>query len=230
MTFLLLHGAWHGGWCWQRVVPLLAGHAVHAPSLMGLGERAAEARPGVDLETHVEEMCALLDRENLADLVIVANSYGGMVATGVADRRPDRVAHIVYLNAMLPGDGESMMDLATESQRTRCREAVRKGDGWRLPPFPVGVFGIDDPADAAWVERQLVPQPFATMEQPLRLARGVSALCTLVYCTDRPPGNYEGYEQRAKRMGWPYRRLDAGHDAMITAPREVASLLLKAAG
>jgi len=125
---------------------------VHAPSLAGLGERSAEARPDIDLDTHVGEMCALLDREDLRDVVLVANSYGGMVA----------------------------------------------------------------PADAAWVERQLVPQPFRTMEQPLHIRNGVSAPCTLVYCTRRPPGNYEGYADRAKRTpGWRYRELDVSVRAQI---------------
>jgi pimeloyl-ACP methyl ester carboxylesterase len=235
VPFLLLHGAWHGGWCWSRTVPYLtaAGHVVHAPSLTGLGERAAQARPEIDLDTHIDEMCALLECEDLHETVLVGNSYGGMVATGVADRAPDRVAHIVYLNGMVPRDGQSMMDLATDAQRRLCREAVaRVGDGWRLPPFGIETFGIADPADAAWVERRLVPHPFATMEQKLRLRRSDGSLPdrTFIYCTIRPPGNYEAAAAAAETTpGWRCRRLEAGHDSMITAPASVAALLLEAA-
>jgi pimeloyl-ACP methyl ester carboxylesterase len=234
-TFLLLHGAWHGGWCWRKVVPLLtaAGHAVYAPSLTGLGERAAQARPEIDLDTHIDEMCALLDCEDLNHVVLVGNSYGGMVATGVADRRHHRVIHVVYLNGMIPADGQSMMDLATDAQRTLCRESVRReGDGWRLPPFAIDVFGIADPADAAWVAARLVPHPFRSMEQKLRLMHPDLDMPprTLIYCTQRPPGNYERFIERARTApGWRYRELATGHDSMITAPEEVATLLLEAA-
>jgi pimeloyl-ACP methyl ester carboxylesterase len=233
-TFLLLHGAWHGGWCWRRVVPLLAqaGHRVYAPSLAGLGERGNDATPEIDLETHIRETCALLDFEDARDVIVVGNSYGGMVTTGVADRCAERVIRAVYLNGMIPRDGQSMMDLATETQRARCYEAVRRdGDGWRLPPFGIDVFGISDPADAAWVARRLVPHPFRTMEQPLRLTRGgAMPPRTLIYCTVNPTGNYESYAELARtEPRCEYHELAAGHDSMITAPQQVAALLLEAA-
>ena len=177
--FVLLHGAWHGGWCWQRLTPLLTrqGHRVYAPSMAGLGERATEASPDIDLDRHLDEICALLDFEDLKDVVVVGNSYGGVAGAGAGDRRRKRVSRIVYLNGMIPGDGQSMMDLATEAQRTRCYDAVRSdGEGWRLPPFEIDAFGIADPDDAAWVARRLVPHPFRTMEQPLRLEGPESAM------------------------------------------------------
>jgi pimeloyl-ACP methyl ester carboxylesterase len=178
-------------------------------------------------------MSALLEYEDLRDTVLVGNSYGGMVATGVADRVIERVAHIVYLNGMVPGEGDSMMDLATEAQRRVCREQVaRVGNGWLLPPFGVDTFGIPDAEDAAWVEQRLTPQPFATMEQKLRLRRPDRPMPerTFIYCGVRPTGNYEGNATAAETTpGWQCRRLEAGHDSMITAPREVANLLLEAA-
>jgi pimeloyl-ACP methyl ester carboxylesterase len=201
--------------------------------MSGLGERAAQARRETDLETHVAEMSALLEYEDLRDTVLVGNSYGGMVATGIADRVPERVAHIVYLNGMVPSEGDSMMDLATETQRRVCHEQVaRAGEGWLLPPFSVDTFGIADAADAAWVERRLTPQPFATMEQKLHLRRPEGSMPerTFIYCTLRPTGNYEGNAAAAETTpGWRCRRLEAGHDSMVTAPREVAALLLEAA-
>src|SRR5262249_21902502 len=113
-TFVLVHGAWHGGWCWQKVIPFLeaAGHEVHAPTLTGLAERASELSPDVGLDTHIQDIVGLLEEKNLNGVILVGHSYGGMVITGVVDQVPERIAHLVYLDTFVPRNGESMADVS----------------------------------------------------------------------------------------------------------------------
>jgi len=131
-TYLICHGAWSGGWSWKKMRPLLraAGHEVLTPSYTGLGERAHLAHPLVDLETHIEDILAVIATEDLRDIILVGHSYGGMVATGVADRVPDRVRHLVYLDAFVPADGQSLQDLVGAAP------VAAPVDGWLIPPNP----------------------------------------------------------------------------------------------
>ena len=124
MTFVLVHGAWHGGWCWRFVRDLLekSGHRVHAPSLTGLGERKHLARPDIDLDTHIADIVSLLEMEDLSDVVLVGHSYGGMVITGVADRAPERIGRLVYLDAFVPEDGKCTLDYVVPERAARMRE------------------------------------------------------------------------------------------------------------
>ena len=136
-TFVLVHGAWHGGWCWKRVTPLLraAGHEVYAPTLTGLGERAHLLSRDVNLDTHIHDVVNLLDCEELTDVVLVGHSYAGIVIAGVATQRPGRVAHLVYLDAFVVRDGQSLEDLHTpEAVAGRQARVLAEGEGWRLPP------------------------------------------------------------------------------------------------
>jgi pimeloyl-ACP methyl ester carboxylesterase len=130
-TYVLIHGGWHGGWCWARVAPILraAGHDVYAPSLTGLGDRVHLLSPSVRLETHIEDVLGVLSYEDLRDVVLVGHSYGGMVITGVADRAADRVSHLVYLDAFVPRDGECLLDLLPEE---------RADAGWNYRELPTG--------------------------------------------------------------------------------------------
>src|SRR6202142_823809 len=113
-TFVLVHGAWFGGWCWQKVIPLLesAGHEVYAPTLTGLAERASELSPEVGLDTHIQDIVGLLEEKNLHGVILVGHSYAGMVITGVVDQVPERIAHLVYLDTFVPRDGESMASIS----------------------------------------------------------------------------------------------------------------------
>ena len=235
-TFVLVHGAMHGGWCWKRVVPLLraAGHDVYAPTLTGLGERAHLAHAGIDLDTHVQDVGGVLEYEDLDRVVLVGHSYAGTVIAGVADRLPGRVAHLVHLDAAEAGDGQALLDLFPPEFQAAERALVEaEGDGWRWPPPDPSAWGIMDPEDAAWVRARLAPQPFQTFTQPLRLANpaGFAGPKTYIACVAASPAGWrDAMVERARtEPGWRYREVATGHDAMITAPREVADLLLEAA-
>lgn len=232
-TFVLVHGAWHGGWCWRRVASRLraAGHDVYTPSLTGLGERAHLLSPSIDLDTHIHDVINVLEYEELTGVVLVGHSYAGAVITGVADRAASRLAHLVYLDAFVPRDGEALFDLHPPPMRDGMRaRSDAEGQGWRLPPPTVGpvLFGITDPADLDWVRGKLGPQPRRPHEQPLRLAHAAGAPLprTFVYCTDKTPGDpFAAMAQRAREEGWGYTELPTGHDAMVTMPEELVALL-----
>jgi len=162
---VLIHGSMHGGWCWQRVAPLLraAGHDVYTPTLTGLGERVHLAHPAVDLDTHIRDVLGVLEFEDLHEVILVGHSYGTMVITGVADRVPERIAHLVYLDGTMAADGQTALDFFPPEWRASRRAQVdAEGEGWRLlPPVDLTVWGIRED-DAAWVHGKLVPQPFKT--------------------------------------------------------------------
>jgi pimeloyl-ACP methyl ester carboxylesterase len=236
-TYVLVHGAWHGGWCWRQLTPLLraAGHEDYAPTLTGLGERVHLATPEVGLDTHVQDVRNLLEYEDLSGVVLVGHSYGGMVIAGVAEHAPERLAHLVYLDAAVPEDGQALVDLLAPESRAAMEEQVRThGEGWRLPldaDRTLDGYGIVDPAERRWMAERLVPHPWKTWTDPLRLpsGRGRSLPRTFILCTRRSGPSRTA--QRAQREpGWRYQEIDAAHDAMVTAPRELSQLLLEAAG
>jgi len=232
-TFVLVHGAWHGGWCWSRVAPLLrdAGHQVHTPTLTGLGEGAAPPTPTVDLDTHVSDVLELLASEDLTEVALVGHSYGGMVITAVADRAAGRLAHLVYLDAFVPQDGQCVLDLVTPEVAALSREQARTvGDGWLVPALPLEFWGVTDAADVEWATPLMRPQPLGTLEQPLGLSGGGAASLPRTYIgTDHPM--LQRFAERARAEGgWRSRHLATGHDAMITKPREVAAMLLEIVG
>ena len=169
-TFVLVHGAWHGGWCWSRLAPLLraAKHDVYIPTLTGLGERVHLLAPEIDLTTHIDDVLGVLTYEDLGNVVLVGHSYGGMVISGVVDQAGERIAHVVYLDAFLPEDGMSVRDYAPADVLDEMVTA--QGDGWRLPSFMFAAdFGVTDPEDAAWVDSLLGDQPYGTFQQPIAL-------------------------------------------------------------
>jgi pimeloyl-ACP methyl ester carboxylesterase len=229
-TFVLVHGAWHGGWCWRKVARLLddAGHVVYAPSLTGLGDRAHLARPEIDLALHVEDVVALLECEELRNVVLVGHSYGGMVITDVAARVPNRLAHLVYLDAFVPNAGQSLLDLAGAETAQRIRDAARaQGDGWRIPPFPPERFGVTSERDREWLLKHLVPQPLRTFEQPAQGGNPGRAKRTYVYCSKPAMGAFDQFAERLRDdRKWTFHDLKTGHDAMVTAPGDIAKILM----
>ena len=242
-TFVLVHGGWHGGWCWQKVIPFLeaAGHEVYAPTLTGLAERASELSPDVGLDTHIQDIVGLLEEKNLHGVILVGHSYGGMVITGVVDQAPERIAHLVYLDTFVPRDGESMADVSPMVAMViglLRRQAQAHGDGWRIDSR--GTYGVTTEPDRSWVLSKVTPQPLKTLEQPLHLKNPaiVSAKPrTHIDCTGS--GFFFLLMQRIlaqilapralppREAGWRLRQLPTGHDAMITMPRELADLLLE---
>src|ERR1700710_180007 len=154
-TFLVCHGAWSAGWAWKKMHPLMADAGYHlvTPSYTGLGDRAHLANPSIDLETHIADILNVIKYEDLRDIVLLGHSYGGMVATGVADRARDRIGQLIYLDAFVPDDGQSLLDL-NQVARQPMLERARSGDGWRIPPNPTPPD--TPPADLAWLTERRV--------------------------------------------------------------------------
>jgi pimeloyl-ACP methyl ester carboxylesterase len=232
-TFLIAHGAWSAAWGWKKMRPLLQarGHALYTPTYTGLGERAHLASREVGLETHIADVLGTLEFEDLRDVVLVGHSYGGMVATGVADRARARLRRLVYLDAFVPRDGQSLLDLLPADVRERMREAARTaGDGWRVPPNPVPPDTSE--TDLAWLMPRRVMHPLRAFEEPIRLTGPEGAAPrAYIYCTRIAPGDVFGpFAERARReAGWQYLELEASHSPNVTAPEALAALLEKLA-
>ncbi len=227
-TFVVAHGAWGAGWTWKKMHPLMIarGHRLFTPSYTGLGERAHLARPDLDLETHIADILGVLEYEDLSGVNLIGHSYGGMVATGVADRARPRIAQLIYIDAFAPNDGDSLLDLLPVETRAQ-RQAGK--DGWRIPPGPMPP---DTPAeDVAWCTPRRMPQPVKTFEQKLRLHNGPLTLPRhYIYCTRRPPDDrFRPLYERAKREGWGTYEIDASHNPHITCPEALADLLARIA-
>ena len=228
-TFVVAHGAWSAGWAWKKMRPLLRerGHELYTPSYTGLGERAHLASPDVGLDTHIRDVCGVLTMENLHEVVLIGHSYGGMVATGVADREPERIKHLVYLDAFVPRDGQSVGDLQPPGVRDAMRAAAeRDGDGWLVPPNPPPPD--TSAADLAWMAPRRLPQPLKALDEPIRLTGAVDRLPrTYIHCTrPMPADGFRQFAQRAKtEAGWQYREIDASHNPHITAPDALAAML-----
>jgi pimeloyl-ACP methyl ester carboxylesterase len=234
-TYVLVHGAWHGGWCWSRVARRLraAGHEVHTPTLTGLGERAHLLTPEVGLDTHVRDVTAVLEYEDLHQVVLVGHSYAGSVIGGVAEVAAERLGRLVYLDGFVPADGESVFDHFPADYRDRFRTlAAEQGDGWRIPAVPtlLDAWGITDAADRQWVGSLISDFPLRCFEQPARLPRDAAATLprTYVAATAYPAAAavFAPQADRARREGWPYHELATGHDAMVSLPGPLTEILL----
>jgi pimeloyl-ACP methyl ester carboxylesterase len=231
-TYVLVHGAWHGGWCWKRVRAALqsAGHGVFTPTLTGLGERSHLNSAAVDLSTHVADVVNLIKWEELSDVVLCGHSYAGSVIAGVADQMSDRIKALVFLDAFLLENGESFMDIVPLEVAQAVRDhAKTTGEGWKINPIPAHLLGVHDPQDAAWIDRQFTPQALATFEERIKLAGNLEHIQDIAYLfpTVRHPNLHVSHE-RAKAKGWKTRTIDnSGHELMIDRPLELAEFLLE---
>ena len=226
-TFLVCHGAWSAGWAWKKMHPLMAaaGHRLVTPTYTGLGERIHLASPSIDLDTHIQDILNVIQYEDLRNVVLVGHSYGGMVATGVADRARDRIAQLIYLDAFVPRDGQSLFDL-NEAGREPMRKAAAAGDGWRVPPNPTPPD--TPPGDLEWLTARRVNMPIKCFEARLKLEHGEPAMPrSYIYCTRIPPGDVFGpFAKRARNeAGWRNFELDASHSPNVTAPEALMALL-----
>jgi pimeloyl-ACP methyl ester carboxylesterase len=235
-TYVLVHGGGHGGWCYQPVARLLQAdsHTVYAPSLTGLGDRAHLLSTDIDLDLHIRDVVALLDSEDLRDVILVGHSYGGMVITGIADRAADRVGKLVYLDAANPVNGQSLVDVAGPViNAVRPMGEVVDGVELVLLPAPgAGAFyGVTDPDVVAWMDKRLTGHPWPCFEQKLVLTNEDALwaipqyhiVCTSTLAT-RDPELID--KARAEGRLWD---IDTGHDLMLTEPRWVADTLVKVA-
>jgi pimeloyl-ACP methyl ester carboxylesterase len=228
-TFVLVHGAWHGGWCWDRLAPRLAqaGHRVTTPTLTGSGERTHLAGAAVTLDTHIDDVLNHIRYEGLREVVLVAHSYAGFVAYGVAETAAAAIDRLVLLDGFVPRDGETMADHVGE-RGAQYREAAAADPGYLIPAPPVAAFGVGD-ADRDWVEPRLTAQPVATYLQPLAVGTGMDGIADKSYisCTSPPLAVLDESKRRIAEAGWPMSELACGHDAMVAAPAELAALLLR---
>lgn len=232
-AFVLVHGAWHGAWCWDRVRPLLssAGHAVHTPTLPGQGERAGELSGLIGLTTHIDALGAYIESLHTGPVVLVGHSYAGSVISGVADSMPSAIRRLVYLDAIILDSGESLRSIVPPASWERLEGLAREhGRGVGIPPLPLAAFGVTAPEDVAWVGSRLTLQPLATFSQPLALRAplGNGLPKTYIDCNQPAMATQARFKDRVRgRADWGYETLATGHDAMITAPQALASLLLK---
>jgi pimeloyl-ACP methyl ester carboxylesterase len=232
-TFILVAGSFHGGWSWRRTARLLRarGHEVYAPSLTGMGERAHLTTPdGIGLATHVDDVLAVVDAEELTDVVLVGHSYAGVVVGSVVDRRPEPFRRVVYLDALVPEDGRSVIDLLGPAGGSFLDRADEEAGVIPLDEESLDRWGLVRPADRDWVRRRASPQPLATFTDAAAMSRAVEASgvpVTYVYCTVKPRVDlFTAIAERTKAdPAWDHVALAGPHDCMITHPVETADVL-----
>jgi len=239
-NYVLVHGAWHGGWCWNKVTPLLrkAGAEVFVPTLTGLGERAHlndRLNPAdITLDVHIQDVVQMMRYEGLKDVVLVGHAYAGMVITGVAEVCPDLISHMVFVNGVIPSDGESMVDqlvpVRGEEFASWVRDEIENGNGYLAAPASaeeVGRrWGITDPVDLAWVGANVTPQPAAAMASPVHMGNPKAAAIPKNFVGGGESG-FDTVAKRARSAGWGVYPVDSGHDTMITHAQELTEILLK---
>ena len=230
-TFVLVHGAWHGGWCWERVAgPLRArGHRVTTPTQTGLGERAHLMSPDIDLAVFTADLVNHLLWEDLTDVVLVGHSFGGNAISGAAEEVPGRIARLIYLDAVVPISGHAPFDdYPADVVARRIRQAEETSGGLSIPPPPAAAFAVTDPADAAWLEAYLTPHPLQTFTtaQTFRDEPGNGLPVEYIACNDpkyRDP--LDDARIRVGSLGWPVTEIATGHNAMVTAPGALIDIL-----
>jgi pimeloyl-ACP methyl ester carboxylesterase len=231
-TFVLVHGAWHGGWCWRRVADRLhgGGHVVFTPTLTGLGERAHLMRAGIDLKTHITDVVNVMKWERLTDVVLCGHSYGGMIISGVAEQTAQSIRSIVFLDAFVPKNGEAVQDLTSAAVRESAQAAIARGD-IGMPPRPAEAFGVNA-ADRAWVDALCLPQPIATFTNKIVLSGAVARIARKSYvraASYANPGFDRALAAAKADSTWRTYEVPCGHDVMVDMPERLSEILLEAA-
>lgn len=228
-TFVLVHGGWHGGWCWKYVVDDLRakGHAVLAPTLTGSGERAHLLNCNVGIQTGIDDIAGVLEAEELDQVILVGHSAGAPIVAGVADRIPERFSSLIWLDGLILRNGESLRTYFTPEQEEAFQMALRAG-GIPFPPPPPQAFGIPPGPDADWVARRLTAQPFYMAKDTLQLRHplGNGLPCSYIACMNPAhPFVAASHSFARAQSDWQWCEIDACHDAMITNPLAVAEAL-----
>ncbi|HSV52013.1 MAG TPA: alpha/beta hydrolase [Burkholderiaceae bacterium] len=240
-NFVLVHGAWHGAWCWRDVAQALvrAGHRAHAVTLTGVGERVHLLDTNITLETHIADVTNAIAFEEMDKVVLVVHSYAGMLGTAVADRMPQRLGHLVYVDAVVPKPGESWSSTHASATREARLAAAQASSAYAFPAPDPKVFGLDA-EQHAWVQRRQTPHPGHTYQAALdfdpRRVAGVPR--TFVNCTQPPLATIDVIRQRvvdpkfwegAWLPGAKVVELKTGHDPMVSAPGDLTRILLDCA-
>ncbi len=231
-TFVLVHGAWHGGWCWIRVAERLraAGHRVFTPTQTGLADRKHLLSKDITLDTFTKDVANVIEAEELTNIVLVGHSFGGLAISGVADVMPDRIRRLVYLDSLIVEGGKTPLDAFTpDIAAVRKKLAEETSGGVSLPAPAPSAFGVSDPRDSEWLKRRMTPHPFGTYTSTLNVRGpvGNNLPRTYVVCNDPIYPALEGSRQWVKaQQGWNWQELASGHDAMVIAPDELTHLLM----
>ena len=230
-TFVLVHGAWHGGWCWRRVADLLEwqGHKVFTPTLTGVGDRSHLLSKDVVLDTHIADIVNLIKWEDLKDICLVVHSYGGWPGSGALEQIGDRVTSIVWLDAFKPENGQRVVDFASEFSRRGLEESVARGEPGRPAP-KAEAFYVNE-KDRAWVDAKMTPQPNGVALQPIRLtgAREKVARKTYIRAPRYPQAAFDKAlaECKADKSWQTFEVADSGHDVMVDAPARLVEILIQ---
>jgi len=228
-TFVLVHGAWSGGWCYARVMALLRarGHTVFTPTLTGQGERAHLLNGAINLSTHIADVLGVFHYERLSDVVLAGHSYGGMVITGVADRIPEKIKALAYLDAFVPQDGQSLFDINIAANTQRFLDGAGASGGLSVPAPPAAYFGVNA-ADAALVDALATPFPLGCFTEKLKLSGAYRDVTKHLYVhgTVLPRESpFKPFYERAVAAGWSAHALACGHHVMLDEPEKTAALL-----
>ena len=225
-TFVLVHGSWAGSVVWRELAPRLrkAGHEVYAPTLTGIGARKHLLNREIDLGTHIQDVIGVIEEEDLSDIVLVGHSYGGMVITGVADRVPEKVATLVYLDAFVPENGQSCLSLLPPGVRL----ATVPGEDWLVAPIPSAGFGLKRPEVIALWESKSAPHPLATLTQPVQLTGGIGRVRQKMYILGTEPARFARFYDKAKSdRGWTVHALPCTTFMQLEMPDELTTILLQ---
>lgn len=230
-TFVLIHGAWHGGWCWGPVADILRakGHKVYTPSLTGLADRSHLLSMSINLDTHIMDIVNLFKWEDIENACLVGHSYGGWPISGAAEKLEGKIASIVFVDAFVPENGQKVMDLNSAQFQQALLDAIAKGEAGRPVP-KASAFGVIDPRNIERVQAKMTPQPTGVSTQPIMLtgARDRIAKKTYIRATGFSQPNFERYYANAKAAGWhtyAFEGNEAGHDVMVDAPVRLAQIL-----
>ncbi len=227
---VLVHGAWHGAWCWRKLVPLLIaqGLEVYTPTQTGVGEKADLLSKDISLETFIQDITDFLTAHDLHNVVLVGHSFAGISISGVADRMPERISQLVYLDALLLQNGQSVFDIIPpEMVQARRALAQQTSGGVSLPAPEPSVFGVTEAEDAQWVKSQCTPHPLSTYESKMTLTHALGNGLPATYIAVIPHylATTASREYAKTRSDWQYLEMGAGHDAMVTSPKALCRLL-----
>ena len=227
---VLVHGAWHGAWCWAKVLPKLRekGFRVFTPTQTGVGERTSELSKEIRVETFIQDIADFLTTHDLHDVILVGHSFAGISISGVADRMPERIRHLVYLDALLLQSGQKVFDIIPPDLAAARRElAMQTSQGLSLPAPEPAALGVTDEVDAQWVKENCTPHPLSTYDSNLHLNHPLGNGLPASYIAVMP--HYlvttSSRDYARLRSDWKYLEIQAGHDAMVTSPAQLCRLL-----
>ena len=230
--FLLIHGAWHGGWVWNEISEILnyQGYGVSTPTLTGLGEKKHLLSSKITIDTFIEDVVNHIIFENLNNIILVGHSFAGSVISGVADKLKDRIQKLIYFDAVILKDGQKPFDIAPkELVKQRIELAKRFGNGISIPAPSADAFGVFDVKKSLLLEEKLTPHPLSTYQSKLTIKNEIGNGIPLFYifCNNPVYKSLESSRKVVRKLKWPIFELNAGHDAMLTHPKETLNLLMK---